>query len=280
MAKLKNKRAVILGGSRGIGKAIAEAYLKEGAEVFLAARNAEELAATQNQLSRLGVVSTAAMDVSKEGDMKHLAEHIGKLWGSIDVLVNAAGIYGPIGPLTDVDPAEWKKTIDINLFGTFLATRAFAPLMKMKGGVIINFVGGGEGAYPSFSAYASSKGGVARFTETAATELKADNIRMNAIAPGAVNTKFLDELLAAGPEKAGKETYEKSIKQKESGGVSPEKAAALCVFLASDASIGLSGKILSAVWDTYETFPDHMGDIMSSDMYTMRRKLPPEQPQK
>jgi len=226
MPKLANKKAVIFGGSRGIGKAIAEAYLKEGAEVFLVARNAVELAQAQKELARYGVVNTAAADVSSEEDVKHVAEQVGKLWGSVDVLVNAAGIYGPIGPLTEVDIVEWKKTIDINLFGTFLATRAFSSLMKAQGGSMINFVGGGEGAYANFSAYASSKGGVGRFTETAAAELAPRKIRVNAIAPGAVNTTFLDELLAAGPEKTGKETYEKSMKQKKSGGVSPEKAAA------------------------------------------------------
>jgi len=274
MAKLKDKKAVIFGGSRGIGKAIAEAYLKEGAEVFLVARNAAELAQTQEELASRGIVNTAAADVSSEEDVKHVAEQIGKLWGTVDVLVNAAGIYGPIGPLAEIDPAEWKKTLDINLFGTFLATRAFIPLMRVRGGSVINFVGGGEGAYPNFSAYASSKGGVGRFTETAAAELAPQKIRVNAIAPGAVNTAFLDELLAAGPEKTGKETYEKSMKQKESGGVSPEKAAALCVFLASDASMGLSGKTLSAVWDPYNDFPKHMKDIMSSDVYTSRRIRP------
>lgn len=276
MPKLENKKAVIFGGSRGIGKAIAEAYLKEGAQVFLVARNENELHETQRELAHFGTVNTAAADVSSEEDVKHASQEIERLWGNVDVLVNAAGIYGPIGPLTEVDPAEWKKALDINLFGTFLATHAFAPLMKDHEGSVINFVGGGEGGYQNFSAYASSKGGVARFTETAAMELSSSGIRVNAIAPGAVNTKFLDELLAAGPEKAGKGAYEKSIKQKESGGVLPEKAAALCVFLASDASIGLSGKILSAVWDKYETFPEHMKEIMSSDVYTMRRVRPKE----
>lgn len=276
MPKLENKKAVILGGSRGIGKAIAGAYLKEGAQVFLVARNADELHGALQDLAQWGSATSAAADVSRQEDMQHVAEQIGHLWGNVDILVNGAGIYGPIGPLTEIDPGEWKKTIDINLFGTFLATRAFAPLMKVHGGSIINFVGGGEGPYSNFSAYASSKGGVARFTETAAAELASSKIRVNAIAPGAVNTKFLDDLLAAGPEKAGKDTYEKSIKQKESGGISPEKAAALCIFLASDASIGLSGKILSVVWDHYEDFPKNMKEIMSSDVYTMRRVKPKE----
>ena len=153
-------------------------------------------------------------------------------------------------------------------------------MKKNKHGVIINFVGGGEGAYPNFSSYVAAKGGIARFTETVAAELKDDGIWVNAIAPGAVNTKFLDDIISAGPEKSGKETYEKSIKQKESGGVSPEKAAALCVFLASEKAQGLTGKIFSAVWDSYGTFPEHIKEIMSSDVYTMRRVRPEDRGEK
>jgi NAD(P)-dependent dehydrogenase (short-subunit alcohol dehydrogenase family) len=270
-----SKKVVVFGGSRGIGKAIAKAFLEDGDGVFLVARDLDELAYTQKELSGLGEVSIVAADVSKRADVERIADEVKKKWGAPDVLINAAGIYGPIGPVTDVDPALWLEAVTVNLFGTFLATRSFAVLMKQKKqGVIINFVGGGEGAYPNFSSYVSAKGGVARFTETVAAELNNDGIAVNAIAPGAVNTKLLDDIIAAGPEKSGKETYEKSLKQKESGGVSPEKAAALCVFLASDKARGLTGKILSAVWDAYATFPEHIHEIMSSDVYTMRRVVP------
>jgi NAD(P)-dependent dehydrogenase (short-subunit alcohol dehydrogenase family) len=276
MKTLKNKKAVITGGSRGIGKAIAAEYLKNGAEVFLIARKRDELIATQKELSSLGVVTIAIADVSKQEDMERVAAQVGEQWGAINILVTAAGIYGPIGPITDIDPIKWREAIEVNLFGVFLAVHSFVPLMKdAANGSIINFVGGGEGAYANFSSYVSAKGGIARFTETAAAELKDKNIRVNAIAPGAVNTKFLDDVLAAGPEKAGA-AYEKSVKQKESGGVSPEKAAALALFLASDESKGLSGKIFSAMWDQYKDFPARLDKIMSSDSYTMRRVTPEE----
>jgi NAD(P)-dependent dehydrogenase (short-subunit alcohol dehydrogenase family) len=273
---LEGKKAVITGGSRGIGKAIAQEFLKNGAEVFLVARNAEELAAAKKELSPLGTVMVHTADVSKKDEVAKIAEEIKKSWESIDVLVNAAGVYGPIGSTTDVDADQWLQAIEINLFGTFLAIKFLAPLMKENGGSIINFVGGGEGAYPNFSSYVASKGGVARLTETVAAEFASSHIDVNAIAPGAVNTKFLDDLLATGPEQAGNENYEKSIKQKESGGVSPEKAAKLCVFLASERARGLTGKILSAVWDSYESFPEHLKEITSSDVYTFRRVKPKE----
>ncbi|MEK7641184.1 MAG: SDR family oxidoreductase [Patescibacteria group bacterium] len=269
------KKILIAGGSRGIGKTIATAFLKNGDKVFLVARNAAELEGAEKELSSLGEVRTVTADVSKEDDVAKVAAAIDSAWGGVDVLVNAAGIYGPIGSVTEVDPAKWRQAIDVNLIGTFLMIRAIAPLMKkQKSGTIINFAGGGEGAFSNFTAYVSSKGGVVRLNETVAAELKEFNIDVNAISPGPVNTKFLEELLQAGPEKVGKEMYERSLKQKETGGVPPERAAELCVFLASDEAKGISGKVISAVWDVYTKFPKHLKEIMSSDIYTFRRIKP------
>lgn len=267
--------AVITGGGRGIGKAIAAAFVKAGAAVLLAARSKAELEVTQKELSELGRVEIMSADVSLEKDAAALAQKVSELWGGLDILVNAAGIYGPIGPLTEADAAEWRRTIDINLVGTFLMMRAVVPLMKQQGGGrIINFVGGGEGAYANFAAYAASKGGVVRLTETASAELKDFGIMVNAIAPGAINTKLLEDLLQAGPEKVGADAYQHALDQKNSGGVSAEKAAALALFLAGDKSAGLSGRIISAVWDDYLNFPAHIKEIMASDVYTWRRIKP------
>src|SRR3989338_4475215 len=274
MESLKNKKAVIIGGSRGIGKAIAKAYLQNGAEVYLLARDAEELSATAQELGAFGMVKSLPIDVSVPVEMEHAAREVLKAFDKIDILVNAAAVYGPIGPVTEVAPEEWKQAIEVNLFGPFLSVHYFAPHMTQKQGTIINFVGGGEGPFPRFTSYVSSKGGIARFTEAIAEEFKEKGIDVNAIAPGAVNTKLLDDLLKAGPEKAGKETYEKFLKQKESGGTPPEKAAALCVFLASNEARGITGKVISAVWDVYEDFPKHRKEMDGSDVYTMRRVRP------
>jgi NAD(P)-dependent dehydrogenase (short-subunit alcohol dehydrogenase family) len=270
--KLFGKRAVITGGSRGIGEAIARAYLQEGAEVVLVARNSEELSATQAKLASRGRVGILALDVSDQTAVERCARTLAEDGKPVDILVNAAGIYGPIGRVDHVDPALWLQALEVNLFGTFLMTHYLVPLLTKSGrGVIINFVGGGEGAKPHFTSYVSAKGGIARFTETVAAELQALHVAVNAVAPGAVNTKFLDDLLAAGPGKAGKTAYESALKQKAVGGTPPEKTAALAVWLASDASQGLTGKVLSAVWDDYDNFPERMHDIMSTDVYTMRR---------
>lgn len=272
---LKNKTAVITGGGRGIGQAIAREFLAEGAEVLLVSRTQSQLETTREELSSLGRVEILAADVSQEENMAKVVGRVSEMWSGVDILVNAAAIQGPIGPLTDVDPNEWQRVIDVNLGGTFLMIRALAPFMKeRKRGKIINFAGGGEGAYPNFSAYVASKGGIVRLIETVAAELRADHIDVNAIAPGAVNTRMLDEVLEAGPAKTGRETYDKSLKQKETGGTPPGKAARLAVFLASEASDGLTGKVISAVWDNYINFPQRLHEIMNSDIYSWRRIKP------
>lgn len=272
---LKDKVALITGGSRGIGKAVAEAYLKEGAKVMLIARSREELKAAKEELKKFGEVESCPADVSRAGDVKAAVEATLKVFGKIDVLVNGAGIYGPIGPSEEVDFEKWKETFAINVFGTFRMIQEALPHMKAeKRGKIINFFGGGDAALPRFSAYHASKGAIVRLTETIAAEVKEYGIEVNCIAPGAVNTKFLDEALEAGEEKVGKEKYEKLLKQKAEGGTPPEKAAALCVFLASEASNGFSGKFLSALWDEYSKWgPKEIAEIMKTDQYTMRRKV-------
>lgn len=272
---LKNKKAVITGGGRGIGKSIAQHFLLERAEVLLIARTRSELEATKKELSALGLVEIFVADVSLPADAVRISNAVYNLWGRVDILVNAAAIQGPIGHITDIDVDEWKKVLDVNLFGTFLVIRALFPFMKdCHYGKIINFAGGGEGAYTNFSAYVASKGGIVRLTETLAAELKDFDIDINAIAPGAVNTQMLKEVLEAGPMRVGDETYKKCLRQKETGGILPEKAAQLVVFLASEASDGLTGKVISAIWDDYHNFPQHLKEIMETDVYSWRRIKP------
>ena len=110
--------------------------------------------------------------------------------------------------------------------------------------------------------------------ETIAEELRDFNIDVNMVAPGALNTRLLDEVLVAGPEKVGKDFYNNSIKQKEQGGSPPEQGAALCVYLASEQSNGITGKLISAVWDPWETLHEKIAELENSDIYTLRRIVP------
>ncbi len=272
--KLKGKTALVTGGSRGIGRAVAETFLKEGARVFLVANEAEETSKTIEELSKeFSGVEGIVCDVSSEAEVERVVQKAVEKMGNIDILVNAAGIYGPIGPTLEVDITHWRKTYEINVFGTLYMIRSVGKLMKEKKiGKIINFSGGGDGPLPNFSAYNSSKVAIVRLTETLAEEFKSFGIEINAIAPGAVNTKFLDEALAAGEEKVGKEKYQKLLKQKQEGGTPPEKTAELCVFLASSDSDGLSGKLLSAAWDAWREWDaKKIREIMGSSTFTIRR---------
>lgn len=274
---LENKVAIVTGGSIGIGKGIANAFAGQGAKLVLVSRTKEELEKTRLEIGKVSdtEVEVFPADVSNPEAVKKLAAFTLKKFSTVDILVNSAGIYGPIGVITDVSPEKWLDAIKINLFGTFLTMQAVLPIMiKNNRGKIVNMSGGGGASpFPRFSGYGTSKAGVIRLTETTAEEVKAYHIDINAIAPGAVNTRLLDEALQAG-EAAGKDFLSRSIKQKKEGGVPPEKVGELAVFLASSKSDGLSGRLISLLWDGWRDIPQHLDKIMTSDIYTMRRIVP------
>ena len=272
---LKNKIALIVGGAGGIGQAVASLFLKEGARVIIASRSEADLISVSEKLNAIypGRISFLVVDVSVASAVKKMVEQVISDYGAINILISGAGIYGPIGLSHEVDLDDWIKTYEVNVFGTFNLFRAVVPhMIKQGGGKIVNFSGGGDGPLPRFSAYNSSKAAIVRLTETLAEEVKEWNIEVNCIAPGAVNTKLLDEALRAGEAKLGHQKYSELLKQKQGGGVLPEKAAQLCLFLGSSKSDGLSGRFLSAVWDNYEEWDeDKIKLIMSQNLYTYRR---------
>lgn len=277
--KLKGLGTIVTGGSLGLGLAIARAFVTEGANVLVCARGATELAAAEVELKEIAsegqIVSSLVVDVSQQSEVRRLVESAQDAFGRIDVLVNNAGILGPIALVEDAPWEEWANTIQVNLFGTVLTTMAVVPVLKrQRSGKIINLSGGGATApRPRATAYASAKAAVVRFTETVAEEVREFGIDVNAVAPGALNTRMLDQLLQAGPERAGEEEYLRSVNQKKLGGAQFERSTDLCVFLASSASNGISGKLISAVWDPWETLPIHKSEL-SGDIYSLRRIVP------
>ncbi len=277
--KLEGRRALVTGGSQGFGLAVAQAFVNEGASVMLCARGAEALARAREDLARLAHrsrVSAMPADVSVADDVARLVETTVAELGGLDVLVCNAGVYGPMGPLHEVDWGAWSKAVEVNLMGVALPCRSALPhfLSRRSGKIVILSGGGATKPLPRLSAYAASKAAVVRLAETLAEEVRDAGIDVNAVAPGALNTRMLDEVLEAGPDRVGAEFYEQATKQKAQGGTALEVGAALCVFLASRASDGITGKLLSAVWDPWETLPARRDEIQSSDIYTLRRIVP------
>ncbi len=276
---LAGKGVIVTGASTGLGKAIARACLREGAHVCICARDKNALEATCEELCnengehRAFAIQT---DVSDPAAVNALFESASGRLPQLLGLVNNAGVQGPIGMLENVNPTEWLRTIKINLFGTMLCSRAVLPILRRAGyGKIVNLSGGGAASpRPRMSAYAASKAAIVRLSETLAEEYAEYNIDVNAIAPGALNTRMLEEVLLAGPERVGNTVYEQSLRQEQQGGASLDRAADLCVFLLSKNSDGITGKLLSAVWDPWEALPTRRRDLEKTDLYTLRRVTP------
>lgn len=268
----EGKLVIVTGGGRGIGRAVAIASANEGYRVILIARSSVDLAETRRMIeSTNGRAESFVCDVADRTQVGETLQKIIKENGPVYGLVCAAGIYGPIGMAENASVEEWEKCIEVNLFGAFRCISAVTVGMKAQGeGRIVLFAGGGEGAMPGFSAYVSSKGAITRLTETLGSELLSFSVYVNAIAPGPVNTRLLDELIAAGPLQVGVDRFRTALKQKQDGGVAAEKSAKLALYLLSKASSGLSGRILSAVWDKYEDFRDP-SILTATDLYTFRR---------
>ena len=277
---LRESVAVITGANRGFGRAIASALHTHGAHIVLAARDADALSVTQHELEATSVagqrVVSVPTDVARATEVDRLVSETTDIFDRLDILVCNAGVYGPMGPIDTVDWDAWVSAIEINLLGTVLCCRAVLPTMRSRGrGKIITLSGGGATApLPNVSAYAASKAAVVRFTETLAEEARGSGIDVNAVAPGALNTRLLDEVLAAGPDRVGATFYTRAQRQKAEGGTPLERGADLVAFLASSASDGITGRLLSAVWDDWQALPTQRERLMASDVYTLRRIVP------
>jgi NAD(P)-dependent dehydrogenase (short-subunit alcohol dehydrogenase family) len=284
--KLQGLNALLTGGSQGLGRCIAEHFLRAGANLVLCARDEKALAATVAELQTLASpgqkVRARACDVSSEAQVNALVAYALAELGSLQILVNNAGIYGPMGPTESVPLAEWTRAIEINLYGVLLPCRAVLPHFKQagRGKIVILSGGGATNPLPNISAYAASKAAVVRLMETLAEELRPFHTDVNAIAPGALATRLVDEVLAAGPDKVGQAFYEKNRQWKEKGATPLELGAQLAVYLASAESDGITGKLISAQWDAWARLHEHREELAKSDIYCLRRIVPEDRGKK
>ncbi len=246
--KLKDKTAVVTGSGRGLGRAIALSFVKEGAKVALFSRTMEDLEETSARIREMnGEVLRVSGDVSKKEDADRLMEQTVKQFGTIDILVNNAAIIGPPRFLEDADEDSWLKTININLNGVYYCCRRAIPVMAEKGaGKIINVTSGlGQRPFPHFCAYGVSKAGVDQITRSLGEEFREKNIQVNSLDPGVMDTSMQNQIRGLS-DKLRQDILRQFVGFHEKGQLQdPMEIAEVAVFLASSESDHITCEIVS-----------------------------------
>lgn len=269
--RLEGKVALITGGGRGIGQAIAQAYAAEGAQLVLSARTDSELQATASGIrDRFGAdVETVVADVAVREQVEGAVARTLDSFGALDVLVNNAGNPGQIGPLWQLDPDRWANVISVHVLGTFYGCRAAIPVMLEQGsGRIVNMSGVGG---PNDTSYDAAKTAIVNITENLSHELAGTGITVNAISPGSIHTRMWEEVRDMAFAAGDTAMYQKGVEVTSGGGASIERAAQLAVLLGSDDCGALSGRLIRAALDTFENVPDRIDAIMGSEAGLLRR---------
>jgi NAD(P)-dependent dehydrogenase (short-subunit alcohol dehydrogenase family) len=265
-AALAGKSIVVTGGSMGIGEVVARTCLESGATVTICARGTEALARAIDAYRAAGFgesIASVSIDVSDPDDVVRAFNAAVARFGKVDGVVHAAAVLEPIGSILEVDPRAWLRTLEIDLYGSFLVTREACARMRETGGRIVLFAGGGASApYPNFTAYACSKVAVVRLAETVAHEMQPFGIEINALAPGLVATRMIEQTRNAGFGSPSVPV------------VAPEVAARAAAFLLSGAAHGITGKFVAPNYDDYARWPEHLEELRSTDAFTLRRILP------
>ena len=270
MNSIRDKSVLITGAGRGIGKRLAMGFAQAGARVGLLARSPAELDLAKLEIEHAG--GNALRLRADVRDLEQLTAAVDRMrvvFGGLDILIASAGVQGPIGPFLSSKPKLWTETIEINLVGAVNSCRASLPWMiEKRSGKIILVVGGGSGhPRPNFSAHAASKAALVRFAEGLAAEVSDHNVQVNCMSPGNSYTHMTDEILHAGEERAGAREIEDAEQIRITGGVPPEKQIQLALFLASERSNHVSGKLIyvSDDWKRLEQ------DNIRPELYTLRR---------
>lgn len=272
--EIQDRLVVVTGAGRGIGKRLAIGLAGLGAHLALISRTRAELDLTHLEIQHAGGSSARFTGDVRDGEFLKEAVNRAVVQFSrpVDVLVAAAGIQGPIGPLTANDPAQWWQTFEVNTRGTYNACRAVLPsMMEARRGKLIALTGGGVSRpRANFTAYSASKAAVARLMDSLAEELLNFNIQANCLSPGGSYTAMTDEILAA-CELAGWKELEGAREVRFSGGVAPERQLALTLFLASSRSNHITGRLLH-VEDDWQRLAE---TTLSPESYTLRRAMRP-----
>jgi NAD(P)-dependent dehydrogenase (short-subunit alcohol dehydrogenase family) len=266
----KDKSVLISGAGRGIGKRLAMGFAQAGARVALLARSQAELDLAKLEIEQAGGNALRLRaDVRDAEQVAAAVDRIRVVFGGLDILIGAAGVQGPIGPLVSTKPAAWAETFATNVIGVQNCCRAVLPHMieRRSGKLVLIACGGAGHPRPNFTAYAASKAAVARFAECLAEEVRDHNVQVNCVAPGGSYTHMTDEILHAGEDRAGAREIAEAEQVRVTGGIAPEKQIALVLFLASARSNHVSGKLIH-VNDDWRRFER---ENMKPELFTLRR---------
>lgn len=269
MRPLEGKNILITGAGRGIGKRLAIGFAAAGARLGLIARTKAELDLVDLEIEHAGGASIRLRcDVRHSSEVNAAVDRMRSAYGPIDAAVCAAAILGPVGPLAETDCHPWAETISVNLIGAMHVIRAVLPQMidRRAGKIILLTGNGAEGPRPNFSAYAASKAALVRLAETVAEEVRDHNVQVNCMNPGPTYTHMTDEILRAG-ERAGARESRDALEVRVSGGILPDRQIQLALFLATERSNHISGKLLhvSDDWKRLERAN------VTPEIYTLRR---------
>jgi NAD(P)-dependent dehydrogenase (short-subunit alcohol dehydrogenase family) len=246
----RDRRVLITGGSRGIGREIAGHLAELGATVVVAARQRAELERCVAELGGGGAHRALALDVGDQQAWQAAATS-GAL-DRVDGLVTAAAVLAPVGPIETYTADAFWHTMRINVLGTLLAVQACLGSLQARRGAVVTFAGGGATSpLPRYDAYATSKAAVVRLSENLGCELRERGVRVNSVSPGFVATDIHAATLQAGPQLAGEGYFSDTERQLDAGGAPVRRAAELTAFLLSPAAQGISGRLLSAQWDPW-----------------------------
>lgn len=270
MHSLRDKGVLITGAGRGIGKRLAIGFASVGSRVGLLARSQPEIDLAKLEIEHAG--GNALRIRADVRDYEQIAAAVDRMrvvFGGTHVLVAAAAIQGPIGRLVDCRPKHWAETVEVNLIGVMHCCRAVLPeMIDRRSGKIVILAGGGAAyARPNFSSYAASKAAVVRFAETLAEEVRDFNVQVNCLAPGATYSHMTDEIIQAGEGRAGRKEIEDAEQVRLTGGMSPDRQIQLALFLASERSNHISGKLIH-VNDDWKRMENAN---MNPEAFTLRR---------
>jgi NAD(P)-dependent dehydrogenase (short-subunit alcohol dehydrogenase family) len=273
---LSGQVALVTGGGRGIGRAIAASLARAGAAVAVLARSPEQLAETAAGITAAGGRAVALpADVTERTAVEAAVAEAERQLGPIDLLVNNAGVGGPVGPLAESDPDAWWRCVEVNLRGPLLCCRAVLPgMLARRRGRIVNVASGaGTRAIPHLSAYVTSKAALIRLTENMAAEVREAGVSVFSLQPGTVRTAMAEAVLGSAEARRWLPWFAELFDKGQD--LPPERAGELVVLLASGRADGLSGRSLAVEWDV-RALVHRAGEVAGTEALTLRLVPPPE----